>query len=287
MVFFLSVFGHRKLAVFFSLAGVFLMSSSCTLPHFPPIQCVPGSKTFTVAGNGTSLNKFKVPALCSQLTVRAWGGGGGGGGGHASHANSDNTGYGGGGGASGGYATAVLFIVFSTPPPPYSITANTLLTIDVGAGGPAGAGQSTSNVDVFAAPGGGAGKDTMVYGTADPYVVAGGGGQAGGGGTETGGGFAGGSAGPFGGFNCTNPGSYVSGVGGGNGGGSCWGGGGGGAGGADPGCNNLGKNGSAGAVPGGGGGGGAGGRTCGWFGGRHSGGSGGKGANGQVTISWQ
>jgi hypothetical protein len=310
---FSSEFRHRTLAVFSSLAGVFLLSGgSCTILKGPPrtqyvptgtqywtfptgtyvptgTQCEPGSKTFTVAGNGTSLNEFLVPAGCSQLTVRAWGGGGGAGGGHASHAHSDNTGYGGGGGASGSYGTAVLFIVFSTPPPPSSITANTLLTIDVGAGGPRGAGQSTSNVDVFAASSGGRGTDTKVsaYGTADPYVVGGGGGEAGGGGTETGGGFAGGSSGPFGGFTCSQPGSDVSGVGGGNGGSGCSGGGAGGAGGEDPGCNNLGKNGFGGISPGGGGGGGAGGRTCGRLGGKHSGGSGGNGANGQVTISWQ
>jgi hypothetical protein len=301
---FSSVFRHRTLAVFSSLAGVFLLSGgSCTILKGPrnPVgtqygtidvapraQCEPGSKTFTVAGNGTLLNQFSVPVGCMYLTVRAWAGGGGGGGGQDSRGNSDNTGYGGGGGGGGGYQTAVLYIVTYRPPPPSGIVENSLLIMDVGAGGLGGKGAPTGNRNTDRAGPGQPGTITKV--TAVPTYRVGGAWIV----VKTSGNYGGGSGvTTFGiggrGF-CADhgtDGSDTARVVGGNGGSGCSDGGAGGSGGADPGCNNLGKDGSGGNAPGGGGGGGSGGRTCGWQGGRHSGGSGGRGADGQVEVSWR
>jgi hypothetical protein len=285
---FSSMFGHRRLAVFFSLAGVFLMSSSCTFIQVG--HRGGGSKTFTVAGNGTTLNTFRVPLGFNQLNIEVWGAAGGGGGGHASLAHKDNFGYGGGGGASGACPAKQFTIVSGTATSPFTVAENTLLTINVGSGGSGGAGQTTGNVNSGAAASGGNGTTTSVLatGTLNPTLISASGANAGDGGSNT---LPGANGGQYAGA-CSYPGSNTSGIGGGGGatsisGTSAFVFGSGGSGGTDPGCNNEGNNGSGGTAPGGGGGGGSGGRTCGAFGGRHSGGSGGNGANGQVRISWQ
>lgn len=82
--------------------------------------CSPGTQTYSTAGSYS----FYVPAGCSSVEVRIWGGGGGGGYGVAQTSVGSNGGSGGGG---GGYAAATL-----------AVTPGDLLYVTVGAGGAPG-----------------------------------------------------------------------------------------------------------------------------------------------------
>lgn len=129
-------------------------------------SCTSGNQTF----NHTGANQnFTVPAGCTSLTVKAWGGGGGGGDGE---------------GGGGGYVTG-----------PLSVTPSETLTVIVGGGG-------TSSGNAFGGGGnpGGGGRSAIRRGSTE-LITAGAGG--GGGGTDSAGGFGGGLTGGDG--NDNNP----------------------------------------------------------------------------------
>ena len=84
--------------------------------------------TFNNPAQNGGTNSFTVPAGVTSITVQCWGGGGGGG-------NSNNgTGNGGGGGGGGAFAQKVFT----------SLTAGTVYTINVGAGGSGALASSTT-----------------------------------------------------------------------------------------------------------------------------------------------
>lgn len=101
----------------------------------------------------TADGSFVVPDNVFRVRIRAWGGGGGGGGGGTLGATV------GGGGGGGAYAEA-----FAT------VTPGETLTIDIGAGGPAGISSGGNGTD------GTAGSATTVTGGGGTLISAGGGG---------------------------------------------------------------------------------------------------------------